>query len=115
MAALPTVTLFLRIPLELRQRVEAKLTERHRDGAYRATLQSVAIEAIRAGLASVGVNPAQLSHPGLAVTASKAPVSKATAELARVTAKKATGTRKAKVVAAGGAAGHRLASKRGGK
>lgn len=99
MSALPTVTLFLRIPVELRQRVEAKLGDRHRDGAYRATLQSVAIEAIDKGLAAVGFNPAQLVHP-----ATVAKPSKATADLAKLTAKKATGSRKA-----------RAASKRGGK
>lgn len=112
MAALPTVTLFLRIPVELRQRVEAKLTERHRDGAYRATLQSVAIEAIGAGLASVGANPAQLSHPAVTAKAAPAPVSKATAELARIVSGKATGARKAKAPKAPKA---KAASKRGGK
>lgn len=102
----PTVTLFLRIPVELRQRIEAKLRQRKDAGAWSATLQSVSIEAIGLGLASVGANPAQLSHPAI-VKAPDAP-SKATATLAKLTASKATGGRKVKPAA-------KSASKRGGK
>lgn len=108
--ATPTVTLFLRIPLELRSRIEAKLKERHAASAYRATLQSVSIEAIERGLALVGENPAQLSHPAVAKVP-PAP-SKATAQLAKLTAAKVSGPRKAASKPVGQA---RKASKRGGK
>ena len=84
----PTVTLFLRIPPALRERIAAKLKARQDDGAFNATLQSVSIEAIERGLALVGENPAQL-----------------TVALAKATARKVTGAgRKVKP-----------ASKRGGK
>lgn len=120
--ATPTVTLFLRIPPALRDRLAAKLKERHADGAYRATLQSVSIEAIDRGLASVGENPAQLSHPAVAKAAAGRPSvyvlptpapSKATAQLAKLTAAKVSGRRKAASKPAGQAKAK--ASKRGGK
>lgn len=106
----PTVTLFLRIPPELRERVAATLKRRKDDGAWSATLQSVSIEAIEKGLALVGVNPAQLSHPAIV----KAPApSKATVALAKATAAKVvSGARKAASKSAGQAS---KASKRGGK
>lgn len=105
----PTITLFLRIPVELRQRIEAKLRQRKDAGAWSATLQSVSIEAIALGLAHVGENPAQLTHPAIKATPpAPGPVSRATVDLAKRTAAKATGARKAKPAA-------KAASKRGGK
>lgn len=95
--ATPTVTLFLRIPVPLRERIEAKLKARHADGAYKATLQSVSIEAIERGLALVGENPAQLKLP--ATPASVKPASytlpsRAAADLAKLHAAKVSGGRK---------------------
>lgn len=109
-APVPTVILFLRIPVELRGRLDAKLRERKSAGAWSATLQSVSVEALTHGLAHVGENPAQLSHPAIPARPTPAPspaVSRATVDLAKRTAAKSTGARKAKPAA--------KASKRGGK
>lgn len=99
MSQAPTVVVFLRVSPELRDRLAAAAKAQHRPVAH------VAIEAIKLGLPTVGKNPAQLDAfdglptPMRTTAAMRAPVSRATVELASKTAAKVSGPRKAKPTA----------------